>query len=1513
MPTPTETFYNMRKLNRIFALIALAGLGSIIWLVARNYTQDWREYQREAVSWEQFIVSQDIELRGDAARAKIEEIEEKIAEIEANLEDGEKYEDYWAAKEEIEAGQEQLDKLAFQMQGVKAQIDQDKLLLEQVRLTNPAARPDLERSIESNQATYDGLLRKQDGVLLAMKEANELIADTEKNVGLTDARKRLSDARRDWDALLAEAEALKPGWQKSLRDAPLIDFLAPTQEVHEVYLNNVKQDMVFTTVPAVDRCATCHVNIGNPTFTRRALVDRLIYFLLESEQDPMSADDPNAMRLTDPKVQKIFRDTSPPRLAELWDALIADARYAGYLKAREDMVGTFEQGVVGTVDKAISAAGIDPETGDPAKAGSKSGSIASPKVIAKIDETVSGPAADAWNGLVADSLLYGFRQAVQDMLRRLGQQNVPERDQFARLLHEAGVIYFELAPPDDLPPGVDPARAQFSRLIEQAQAERQAGGLAPLEWSNALLAHPKLDLFVSPDSPHSLTAVGCAVCHEGAGQETDFFYAAHTPSSKLQRDVWESSDWKDFESKLAGLDKETREQQIRAAKYSGWQPHHWHVQHYWDRPMLPLDNVEASCAKCHTQIYDIQSAAPRLSKGRELFSQVGCINCHQVAGLEQDNRRVGPDLAHIQDKLQPEWMTNWVRAPRDFRPSTRMPHFFRRPNNNDTDNVWRTEVEIQGMTDYLMARSSPSGMEKPPEGLKGDALAGRELFKQVGCLGCHNNLAENGDVWVRQVMVQKGVPEEQARAKVAEMDYHDRVAWLLANEPERMSRVAPELSRVGAKTTSTWLYGWLRNPSHYSSTTKMPSLRLTQAEALNLATWLGELKLDMDAYSRRVNARLEAAYGEPIANPQPEPSVDMKRMDRAVFTARMKELTARFDEVRRQGGRLASTEIKWLLLDEPRRTTAELLTSKLSRSEAVDRVWVWDELEDWNELAELGLKKMTRAEVMKWIAENAPEPAEDELTPAQRSDLLRRTLVDELTPYWGGGTPSGSLDELASLYIGSKAINLYGCFGCHNVPGFEKATKIGTELSDWGDKNLHKLDFAYFAPVYRGRVPDMILRPESPGADQPEWARLRDVEEPELIHETKLDWLFWKLRSPRIYDRRKTVKRPYELLKMPHFAFSEEEIKSLQTFVVSRRNPLVDPVLQDTTPGLEKAIPRGRQLVRTWNCIGCHRVDSNTPHIAQTFRFFGDRVLPDSAWHNLLGTNAPPLLIGEGAKVQPDWLFHFFGNVETLRPGLNVRMPTFPLSDQEKRDLVEFFVATVDKDRRELEALILDGEGKPRFDRFSENDWAKLRKLFATVDNQLPAPDKLETTAIRSTFDKLSDREYWAMAALHYRALYKVEYPFETTGQSTEAMSPARKAEIAETIRQACITCHQFQGIPSGGGVRAPALHLSHRRLRQPWFAGWTADAMVAWPGSGPYPAVVMPVPPFVEPRLRTMAHPASLVDAMDGESARTLADVVRYVYQYGEQAERERQENPPPATESAPTTQPAMPVAATP
>jgi hypothetical protein len=82
-------------------------------------------------------------------------------------------------------------------------------------------------------------------------------------------------------------------------------------------------------------------------------------------------------------------------------------------------------------------------------------------------------------------------------------------------------------------------------------------------------------------------------------------------------------------------------------------------------------------------------------------------------------------------------------------------------------------------------------------------------------------------------------------------------------------------------------------------------------------------------------------------------------------------------------------------------------------------------------------------------------------------------------------------------------------------------------------------------------------------------------------------------------------------------------------------------------------------MVARYNCTGCHIIDGRGGNIRRLYE--------------KNPTEAPPNLLGEGRKVQADWLFNFLKAPTPIRPWLSVRMPTFGLSDDESFAAVHYF------------------------------------------------------------------------------------------------------------------------------------------------------------------------------------------------------------------------------------------------
>ncbi|MBI5070463.1 MAG: c-type cytochrome [Deltaproteobacteria bacterium] len=217
---------------------------------------------------------------------------------------------------------------------------------------------------------------------------------------------------------------------------------------------------------------------------------------------------------------------------------------------------------------------------------------------------------------------------------------------------------------------------------------------------------------------------------------------------------------------------------------------------------------------------------------------------------------------------------------------------------------------------------------------------------------------------------------------------------------------------------------------------------------------------------------------------------------------------------------------------------------------------------------------------------------------------------------------------------GKVLIAKYGCSGCHAIRGFENAQKIATELGEHGRKDPRLLDF--------GDV---------------RWF----TEEP-LHRQTYVNFVWTKLHTPRIYG--------YELVetRMPQFDLSDDEALALLTFLKGQTGER-DRIPRELLPGIDGpklAVLTGERLV-FWNgCRNCHEVERRGGVVRDLFRASTQ-------------SYAPPILTGEGAKVQPGWLFSFLKEPSPLRPWLQIRMPTFHFSDDDAGTLVKYFASASGK------------------------------------------------------------------------------------------------------------------------------------------------------------------------------------------------------------------------------------------
>jgi mono/diheme cytochrome c family protein/uncharacterized coiled-coil protein SlyX len=216
------------------------------------------------------------------------------------------------------------------------------------------------------------------------------------------------------------------------------------------------------------------------------------------------------------------------------------------------------------------------------------------------------------------------------------------------------------------------------------------------------------------------------------------------------------------------------------------------------------------------------------------------------------------------------------------------------------------------------------------------------------------------------------------------------------------------------------------------------------------------------------------------------------------------------------------------------------------------------------------------------------------------------------------------LDNKDKIAEGLTVIREYGCFGCHNINGLEKVGKVSVDISDFGAKLVDQMDFG-------------------------------DT----MVPHTWDDWVRNKLKDSRVFQTDRIVQ------KMPVFAFSDEEIETLRMLLKSLRKEGVVEGYQYPVTKRQQDIDKGRRLTMWYNCINCHQIEERGGYIGA---LYDEKAL------------APPMLTGEGAKVQEPWIHNFLQAPSVIRSWIKIRMPTFNLRDDEIASVTKYFLGLSKQD-----------------------------------------------------------------------------------------------------------------------------------------------------------------------------------------------------------------------------------------
>ena len=550
----------------------------------------------------------------------------------------------------------------------------------------------------------------------------------------------------------------------------------------------------------------------------------------------------------------------------------------------------------------------------------------------------------------------------------------------------------------------------------------------------------------------------------------------------------------------------------------------------------------------------------------------------------------------------------------------------------------------------------------------------KKLYREKGCIGCHRFQGfDNQDeqlVSARQMIAQLENQKQDDRLQIAELNkkgdaatdndaanaYYAQATNLTVtissmdaqieeleqrshNLLQEIKKVGPDLKEVRMKIHKEWIPYWLKHTHEFRPTTKMPQFRLQDDEIQAIAAYLWQSAITGPALAKQTPGN--AAHGKEL------------------FEARGCEACHSIGEgPNLVGGDFAANLsrvgekdnydylVRWILNPRVRTRPYSPYEKKDLGPEDYAKhdlpfVFDQDHSRSPNDGHELVVHQMTVMPSLRLTVDDARDIA---------SFLLTQKHADATYE------PADFMDDPKLKAQGKPLIQHYGCAGCHEISGMEDEGRIGTELTNEGSKPIERLDFAlYTEDAKLGILPDGKKSLRGP------WYDLKGFFEN-------------KLTDPAAFDHGKYKPDPMDRLRMPKPNVTKEDIDALTTFLLGSTDPSLPQEYMYKPADQRAAIQKGWWIVTKYNCIGCHQIG-----IGQKSVLMG---LPQFQGENK--QNLPPVLTSEGARVNPEWLKGFLANPSLsttdvnrngVRSYLQVRMPTFFLSDDEIRALVLFFEA----------------------------------------------------------------------------------------------------------------------------------------------------------------------------------------------------------------------------------------------
>ncbi len=559
---------------------------------------------------------------------------------------------------------------------------------------------------------------------------------------------------------------------------------------------------------------------------------------------------------------------------------------------------------------------------------------------------------------------------------------------------------------------------------------------------------------------------------------------------------------------------------------------------------------------------------------------------------------------------------------------------------------------------------------------------GKDLYRQRGCVGCHRYEGYDKEPEdLLSIAQQIKLIEQEKKDNLKQANYlmkqadsaesnqeanrlNDRaVALKVTNSKldlrivqldrttksllQDMKKVGPNLKDIRLKLNQNWIPIWLKKPSAFRATTKMPDFRFNDEQIQSISAYLWQSALADPLPTHKPGS---AGHGKELLDTRGclacHSIGEGDQLQGGTFAANLTRVGEKdnYDYL-----------VRWVH-NARERTRPYCPYEKKDigpedyKKKGLPYVFDLDHSKCPNDGHELQVQNMTVMPSLRL----SPQDAEDV------ASYLITLKKQEPSSY-----PDASfMDDPKLKDEGKKWIRHFGCAGCHEISGLEDEGRIGTELTTEGSKPIERLDFALLTETAQRGGSEPITDPD-------DLARLPEGPAKQPWYDDK-GFFEHKLAEPNIWDKGK-IKPEEEKLRMPNLHLAKEQVRALTTFLMGSQESALPVTYQYKPLDYRRDIQEGWWVVRKYNCMGCHQlIPGQKTSLMSLARY-------QEAQEQL-----PPKLLTEGARVDPQWLLHFLTNPSLsdtdtnrngIRPYLQARMPTFSFSENELGKLVRFFQA----------------------------------------------------------------------------------------------------------------------------------------------------------------------------------------------------------------------------------------------